>query len=160
MAAILNLQWVTTPTWLKGMWVQLGRSVSSLDFQHAALMFSFHFHLNHHLVLDCKIPVLVVPYFWFAPFSPAVPISCPGRHYILFSTTKQLSCSMSSLDNQGNMEIKGRKSTSLVSAFGKAWRDIYTSAWAPVKKCCRLCKLEEHWCTKPKFWLGESLNSK
>lgn len=146
--------------WLQGMWVQLCRPTLPLDSQHAALMLSLHSHLNHHPVLDCKIPVLVVPYFGFATFSPAVPIRCPGRHYLLFSTSEQFSCTMSSSDNQGNMEIKGWKSTSMESGYGKAWRDIYTSALAPVRKCWRLCKLEEHRCKKHKIWLGESLNSK
>lgn len=159
LAAILCLQHVTIPKLLTSTWVQLSRSMRPLDFQHTAL----HSQLTPISTPSCS---------WLQDPSPCCPLlfistlftSCSNQlprqtHYLLSlrCTSEHLSCTPSSSDNQRNGEIKAWNSTSLIPTFGKAWRDIYTSAWAPVKKCWRLYKLEKHWFTKRKFWLGESM---
>lgn len=80
-AAVLCLQHTTIPKLLTETWVQqLSRSTQPLDFQHAALTLSVLSHLNTFLSLTARSPRPCCPLLLCAPLSPAVPISCPGRH--------------------------------------------------------------------------------
>lgn len=118
-------------------------------------MLSAHSHLNTFWSRTAHSQSLLSLLFNLQ-FSPADQLPRQGSH-LLVCTNELLRCTMSSLDHQGNVEIKGWNSASPIPASGKAWRDIYPPAWAPAKKCWRLYKLEKHWFTETKFWLGECL---
>jgi len=82
---------------------------------------------QHLLVLDCETPVPVVPHFVCTLFTSCSDQLPRQTCYLPSCTSEQLSCTKSSLDPQGNMEIAGWNRSCLVQAFGKAWRDSHTS---------------------------------